>query len=187
MNGTPARARASGTGRRRPCYTAASVSRPSADFARSLAVVEALYEEARALGAFPLADPLVGLFITLAILRIVWDSARSVLTRLLDGVDPEVIAEIEHAARHTAGVQDVAEVRVRWLGHRMHAELSVAVDAQLSVEQGHAIAKEVCHQLLHHLNYLSNATVHVDPAGASGVDHHRIDEHAHDGLASHSH
>ena len=136
---------------------------------------------------FPLADPLVGLLITVAILRIVWDSAKSVFTRLLDGVDPEVIAEIEHAARHTSGVQDVTGVHVRWLGHRLRAELSIAVDAQLPVEQGHEIAKEVCHQLLHHLTYLSDATVHVDPANASGMDHHHIDEHEHDGLARHSH
>jgi cation diffusion facilitator family transporter len=136
---------------------------------------------------FPLADPIVGLLITVAILRIVWDSAKSVFTRLLDGVDPEVIEEIEHAARHTPGVQEVTEIHVRWLGHRMHAELNVAVDSRLSVEQGHAISIEVCHQLLHHLNYLSTATVHVDPANASGMDHHRIDEHEHDGLASHSH
>src|SRR3990172_7028701 len=129
---------------------------------------------------FPLADPLVGLLITVAILRIVWDSAKSVFTRLLDGIDPEVVDEMRHAARHTSGVQDVTGVHVRWLGHRLHAELSVAVDAQLSVEQGHEIAKEVCHQLLHHLTYLSTATVHVDPANASGTDHHHIDEHEHD-------
>ncbi len=136
---------------------------------------------------FPLADPLVGLLITVAILRIVWDSAKSVVTRLLDGVDPEVIEEIEHAARHTPGVQDVTEVHVRWSGHRLRAELSVAVDSQFSVEQGHQIAKEVCHQLLHHLNYLSDATVHVDPANASGRAHHHIDEHEHDGLSRHAH
>ena len=40
---------------------------------------------------YPLADPLVGLFITLMIFRIVWDSAKSVFRRLLDGVDPEVL------------------------------------------------------------------------------------------------
>lgn len=136
---------------------------------------------------FPLADPLVGLLITVAILRIVWDSAKSVFTRLLDGVDPEVIAEIEHAARHVPGVRDVGDVHVRWLGHRLRAELCVAVDSDLSVEQGHEIAKEVCHQLLHHLNYLSDATVHVDPAHASGTHHHHIDEHEHDGLARHAH
>lgn len=136
---------------------------------------------------FPLADPLVGLLITVAILRIVWDSAKSVFTRLLDGVDPEVIEEIEHAARHTSGVQDVTGVHVRWSGHRLRAELSVAVDPRLSVEQGHEIAREVCHQLLHHLTYLSDATVHVDPANASGSEHHHIDEHEHDGLRKHEH
>jgi divalent metal cation (Fe/Co/Zn/Cd) transporter len=31
------------------------------------------------------------------------------------GVDPEVIEEIKHAANHVSGVQDIAEVRVRWV------------------------------------------------------------------------
>jgi divalent metal cation (Fe/Co/Zn/Cd) transporter len=38
---------------------------------------------------YPIADPVIGLLITLLILRIVWESAREVFTRLLDGVDPE--------------------------------------------------------------------------------------------------
>jgi cation diffusion facilitator family transporter len=61
---------------------------------------------------YPLADPIVGLLITIIILRIVWESGKSVFTRLLDGVDPEVIHEIKHAAIHVAGVGDVTEVRV---------------------------------------------------------------------------
>jgi cation diffusion facilitator family transporter len=136
---------------------------------------------------YPLADPIVGLLITLAILRIVWDSAKAVFTRLLDGVDPGVIEEIRHAARDVRGVEDVSEVRVRWLGHRLHAELNVAVAPKLTIEGGHEIAIEVRHQLLHHLRYLSNATIHIDPATASGEAHHRIVEHAHDGLPRHSH
>src|SRR5215467_9469050 len=64
---------------------------------------------------YPLADPIVGLLITVIILRIVWESGKAVFTRLLDGVDPEVIHEIKHAAIHVAGVGDVTEVRVRWL------------------------------------------------------------------------
>ena len=136
---------------------------------------------------YPLADPLVGLLITILILRIVWESGKAVFTRVLDGVDPEVIHEIKHAAIHVAGVGDVTEVRVRWLGHRLYAELNIAVHQDLSVEKGHAIAKDVRHELLHHLRYLSNATIHIDPANASGEEHHRIDEHSHDDLPSHSH
>ncbi|MEW5989449.1 MAG: cation diffusion facilitator family transporter [Chloroflexota bacterium] len=136
---------------------------------------------------FPLADPIVGLVITAVILRIVWDSGRAIFTRLLDGVGPEVIEEIRHAAGHAPGVVDVSELRVRWLGHRLHAEVNVAVAADLTVEQGHRIAAEVRHQLLHHLHYLSHVTVHVDPSHASGEAHHRIDRHIHDDLPVHTH
>jgi hypothetical protein len=40
---------------------------------------------------------------------------------------------------------------------------------------------------LHHLRYLSNATIHIDPADASGPAYHRVQEHEHDGLPTHSH
>ena len=135
----------------------------------------------------PLADPIVGLLITAAILRIVWQSGKAVFTRLLDGVDPEVVDEIEHAVEHVPGVRELTGVRVRWLGHRMQAELNVSVGADLSVEQGHEIAVEVRHQLLHHLKYLSGVTIHIDPEHASGDEHHCVEGHEHDDLPSHSH
>ena len=118
---------------------------------------------------FPLADPIVGLIIALAIMRIVWQSAKSVFSRAIDGVDPEVVDEMPRGRSSTRpGVVEVTETRVRWLGHRMLAEVNVAVPSGLSVEEGHAVAVEVRHQLLHHLEYLSDATVHVDPETASG-------------------
>jgi cation diffusion facilitator family transporter len=136
---------------------------------------------------YPMADPLVGIAITIAILKVVWESGASVFGRLLDRTDPETIEDIEHAVKHIPGVKDVGEVRTRWLGHRLHAELNIAVDQSLSVEKGHEIANKVRHELLHHLRYLSSATIHIDPANASGEEHHRIGEHAHDNLPRHSH
>ena len=76
---------------------------------------------------FPLADPLVGLLITAAILVLVWQAAGAVLTRMLDGVEPEALDAVGHAARHVPGVDDVAEVRGRWIGHRLAFELNVVV------------------------------------------------------------
>jgi len=136
---------------------------------------------------YPLADPIVGLLIAAAILVIVWQSGKTVFTRLLDGVDPSVIDETRHAAAEVEGVEEVAEVRARWLGHRLRAEVNVAVDPELSVEEGHAVAREVNHQLLHHLRYLDAAVVHVDPVQEAGEKHHRITAHSHDGLPAHSH
>ncbi len=136
---------------------------------------------------YPLADPIVGLIITIAILRIVWESGKTVFPRLLDGVDPEVVEEIKHAANHAQGVREVTEVRVRWIGHRLHAQVNIAVGPELPVEKGHEVAGEARHQLLHHLQYLSDATIHVDPFDASGDQHHRIPQHEHEGYPSHSH
>jgi cation diffusion facilitator family transporter len=136
---------------------------------------------------YPLADPLVGLGITVAILGIVGQAARAVFTRLLDGVDAAVLDEVRHAALHVPGVRQVGAVRARWNGHRLHAELEVAVDPGLSVSEGHGVAKEVRHQVLHHVGHVSRVSVHVDPATEPHEDFHRIEVHAHDGLPAHSH
>ena len=136
---------------------------------------------------YPMADPIVGLLIAAAILMIVWQSGKMVFARLLDGVDPEVIDEIRQVSSHVEGVEDVAEVRARWLGHRLRAEVNVAVDPALSVAAGHDVAREVNHRLMHELRYLDMAVVHVDPAQESGEEHHRVDAHSHDDLPTHSH
>jgi divalent metal cation (Fe/Co/Zn/Cd) transporter len=61
------------------------------------------------------------------------------------------------------------------------------VSPELSVADAHAVAKEVRHRLLHDVAHLGSVTVHVDPFGEGGDTHHRILEHAHDGLPAHSH
>src|SRR4051812_18760761 len=136
---------------------------------------------------YPLADPIIGLLITAAIFGIVIQSGKSIFFRMLDGADPKVVDELRHVAEHVPQVSEVTEVRARWLGHRLHAELNIAVHPELTIAQAHAIAAEVRHQLLHHLNYLSLVVIHVDPANQSGETYHGISDHAHDGLAVHSH
>jgi cation diffusion facilitator family transporter len=136
---------------------------------------------------YPLADPVVGALITIAIAQIVWQSAKAVFTRALDGVDPKIIDQLRHAASRVRGVEKVTDVRGRWLGHRLHAEMNVAVAPQLSVEEGHALAKEVRHEAMHQLGYLSNVVIHIDPMQEAGEEFHRIHAHTHDGLPVHSH
>jgi divalent metal cation (Fe/Co/Zn/Cd) transporter len=106
---------------------------------------------------------------------------------MLDGVDPHVIDEIRHAASHVAEVKEVTDIRARWLGHRLHAEVNVTLLSQITLAAAHVIAEEVRHQLLHHLKYLSLVVIHVDPEDKSGEHHHRIEMHSHDGLPAHSH
>ena len=136
---------------------------------------------------YPIADPLVGVLISAAIFVLVWQSARSILLRVLDGVESETLEQIVHAAEHIARVEEVTDVRARWVGHRLHAEVSVSVPGGLTVLDGHEVAREVRHQLLHHLPHLGGVTVHVDPYGQGGERHHSIGAHRHGDYPLHSH
>lgn len=81
---------------------------------------------------------------------------------MLDGIGPDVIDEIRHPVEHVPEVKEVTDIRARWLGHRLHAEVNIAVDSDLTIAQAHAVAAEVRHELLHHLQYLSLVVIHVD-------------------------
>ena len=106
---------------------------------------------------YPLADPLVGLGISISVFGIVWQSA--VFTRALDGVDPKIIDEITHAVSHVDGVRRINDVKARWLGHKLRAELEIAVDASLSVGQAQEIMDGVELELTHHLKDISRVII----------------------------
>lgn len=107
---------------------------------------------------FPLADPIIGLLITLAILGIVWQSAKAVLTRMLDGVEPHIIDEIRHAAEHVPGLR-LHKAKARWLGHRLHADIVVIVDPTLSVADATSLAETLRTTLRAHLPALGEAPI----------------------------
>ena len=128
------------------------------------------------LAGYPIADPLVGLAITVAILFVLKDAARDVWHRLMDAVDPALVHRLEDAVQ-VFGVQEVNDLRVRWLGHRLEADLRIVVDGDLPTRSSHAIAEAVRHALFHTEPRLTTITVHVDPCGHDGRDHHAATAH----------
>ncbi|MYT02585.1 cation diffusion facilitator family transporter [Streptomyces sp. SID5469] len=117
---------------------------------------------------WPAADPLVGLAITAAIALVLRDAAREVFRRVMDAVDPALVDRAERALEEVPGVRDVGELRLRWIGHRLRAEVAVVVDGEVSVRQAHHIAVEAEHALLHAVPRLTAALVHADPAPLPG-------------------
>ncbi|CDX61846.1 putative transmembrane efflux protein [Mesorhizobium plurifarium] len=138
----------------------------------SLAVV------AGALGVWlglPLADPIIGLIITAAIFGIVWQSARSVLTRMLDGVEPGLVGEIHHAADHVAGIERVVDAKARWLGHKLHVDVEIAVNDGLLLAAANNIAASLKAELFAHIPALDVATVRFAEPRTEGGHHHAPD------------
>lgn len=134
------------------------------------------------LAGYPLADPIVGLLITVAILFVLRGAATEIYRRLMDAVEPELVDLAENSLRAAPGVTAVESVRLRWIGHRLRAEIDVTVDQELSLVDGHAIAEDARHRLLHDVPRLDDATVHVNPDG-SHAEHHAATAH-HEQLAA---
>ena len=126
---------------------------------------------------FPQADPIVGLLITIPILLVVRDAAKAVWERLMDAVDPGVVDKVERTAREVDGALAIHDVRVRWLGHNLEAELHADVDSQLSTASSHTISQEIEHALLHAVPGLERVIVHIDPVSPDGADYHATTAH----------
>jgi cation diffusion facilitator family transporter len=118
------------------------------------------------------ADPVVGLAITAAIAFVLKDAAREVYRRLMDRVDPALVDQAETVLRDVPGIRGVTGLRLRWVGHRMHAEADIVVGSDLTLIAAHEIAADAEHQLTHAIRRLDRVTVHTDPESHPGADHH---------------
>jgi cation diffusion facilitator family transporter len=108
---------------------------------------------------FPLADPIVGLIITAMIFGIVWQSAKAVFTRMLDGVDPTILREIRHAADHVPGIERITDAKARWLGHRLHVDVAVAVKGDPRLSEAEPIVQALKRELSEHVPALASVNV----------------------------
>jgi cation diffusion facilitator family transporter len=134
----------------------------------SLAVVGAA---AGSLAGWPLADPIVGLAISVAIARVLRTAARDIYRRLMDGVDPQLVDLVDRELAAEAGVRAVERLRVRWIGHQLHVDADLVLDADLSLARAHDILEEARHRLLHHVPRLADALLHASPIAVDRDPH----------------
>lgn len=107
---------------------------------------------------FPLADPIIGLLIAISILLLLWGTIKSIGSRLMDGIDPDLYERAEHALEHVDGVRDVQELRLRWIGHRLTGSATIAVDTDELHEATH-IAQHAAEHVREAIHNVDSFTV----------------------------
>lgn len=111
---------------------------------------------------FPLADPIVGLLISAAIMVLLWGTIRSIGRRLMDGIEPDLAARAHAALEGTDGVLAVERLQLRWHGHRLQGTATVLVeDGALSAVDG--ILRQAEHRLRHALPKLDDMVLSPSP------------------------
>lgn len=126
---------------------------------------------------YPLLDPLVGFVFALMIIKIGWDSCKAIFFRLADIVEPGLVDSIGAVASNVNGVLNVLDIRARYVGHSLRVEVTIEVNGEITVSQGHDIAIEVQQALQQHFPLLVSPTIHVDPRGHQGEEHHFVKQH----------
>ena len=109
---------------------------------------------------FPLADPIVGLLISVAIVVLLVGTARDIGRRLLDGVDPALVDRSEAALASLPGVAAVTDMQVRWIGHRLHIDGTVQTDPAMTIEQLHRLEHRADHAVRHALPAIGSVRLH---------------------------
>jgi cation diffusion facilitator family transporter len=140
----------------------------------SLAVVAGA---AGAAAGWEAADPVAGLVISLAILGVLRIAARDIYRRLMDSAEPGIVDAVEAELARTPRVVAVDRVRLRWVGHRLHADAEIACDPGLTLSDAHHIAELARHGVLHEITHLADALIHVSPPAHTEPDPHAVTRH----------
>ncbi len=132
--------------------------------ADALTSVAALIGIAGARLGYTFLDPLAGFVVALFIFKIGIDILRPSLRELMDTSLPEdFIDEIKKLTLSIGGVKKIDDVKTRRLGWRNSIDLSVQIDADLSIEEGHGISNKIEKLLLQKLKNIGNIMIHINP------------------------
>ncbi|HZQ36331.1 MAG TPA: cation diffusion facilitator family transporter [Dehalococcoidia bacterium] len=117
------------------------------------------------------ADGLAGVVITLVIAGVIVSTARGVIGRSMDSVNPTLTRQVHAVAGAVPDVLGVHDVRLRWAGRALFISLSIALPPELPLAQAHDAAEAVRHALLHEIDGVQGVDVHMDPGAEHDAAH----------------
>lgn len=138
---------------------AADANHTLSDALVSVGVIAGL--AAVALG-FPMADPIMALVVTAAILATAYDVFKHALATLSDRARiPE--GDLRAAALAVPGVRGVHRIRTRGTEGEVYADLHVLVDPSMTVADAHRLADEVEADIKERFANVIEVLVHIEP------------------------
>ncbi len=113
---------------------------------------------------YPFMDPAAGLVVGGCILYMGYKIARDSIDNLMDAaVDNQVIKEMEICAREVSGVKEVRDIKARNYCSYYCVEMTLAVDPEISVYDGHDIAENVKESIISQNFSALEVLVHIEP------------------------
>jgi cation diffusion facilitator family transporter len=109
-----------------------------------------------------IADPILGILITVAIVYVLAGTVKQLFYRMMDAVDPTIVDELTSAAASVSGVLQVRDVRVRWVGRELVAAMHVACDPRSTLAEAHELSVRIEDAVGHDVP-AARLEIHMDP------------------------
>lgn len=109
----------------------------------------------------PILDPIVGIFIGVAIVGITWNAIKAVWFRLMDAVDPELTDSAVAVISEHEEVNQIERLQLRWVGHRLHGEIVLTIRDNLTLKDSDKLADHLVHHLHHALPNVGEITIQL--------------------------
>jgi cation diffusion facilitator family transporter len=111
----------------------------------------------------PWLDPLTALIVGSIICKTAWDIFRESSHTLTDGFDEAKLDDFKKTIEQTPGVDSIADLKARIHGNQVLVDVTIHVNEELSVAEGHDISENV-EDLMLKKHQISHVHVHIEPS-----------------------
>ncbi|MDU1540395.1 MAG: cation diffusion facilitator family transporter [Paeniclostridium sordellii] len=117
-----------------------------------------------ALLGFKALDPIASIAVALFVAKVGFDILKDSANELMDySIDEDQEKQIVNIAENTDGVINLGEIRTRKHGATAYVDLTICVNKNLTVFEGHEIATKLEKRIIKEMQFVKGITVHVEP------------------------
>jgi cation diffusion facilitator family transporter len=117
-----------------------------------------------ALLGFKALDPIASIVVALFVAKVGTEILKGSANELMDySIDPSQEKQIVEIAENTQGVINLGEIRTRKHGATAYVDLTICVNKDLTVYEGHEIATKLEKRIIEDMQFVKGITVHVEP------------------------
>ena len=113
---------------------------------------------------FKALDPIASIVVALFVAKVGFDILKDSTNELMDySIDDEQEEQIRKIAKKIDGVINLGELRTRKHGAMAYVDLTICVNKDLTVLEGHELAHKIEKYIINEMKFVKGITVHVEP------------------------
>ncbi|WP_029452641.1 cation diffusion facilitator family transporter [Clostridium algidicarnis] len=109
-------------------------------------------------------DPIAGLLVSFLIIKIGIEYYLKSINELVDhSAEDNIVRQIEYIASNVPGVINIVNLKTRYFGNKVYADIEISVDGDLTVNEGDKIAENVHGLIEDNISDIKHCLVKLKP------------------------